>query len=396
MIKAKQIQGLENLESLALISASQAADGTVTLTRGDGATLSFATGAGLDGSTGDKGPKGDTGPDGLGAYEMAVAGGYSGTEAQWRASLKGETGNPGTAGANGGQGPAGITPTFQTTVSVSSAGVGANPTITRNTVTDTSTAKTYSLTMKIPQGKPGSNTSNGTSYAISTTGSITKSSTKAASAAAASISWSGTTGTVNITVPTGNTGDAGANATGGSGSTPTLSSVSKDTDEKAGSTSWTCTRGGTPDGGATTYKIKISQAAQGDKGAKGPTGAAGQSSSSYCGSYRTTNADILVKTNNSTIPNQRTAIMIYYANENNVGAWFDTWVWKKTDWNNFIGLFFLTQNFVVLSNSSSGNEFGGFFYLFGNTWYEFGGKTFTGQGSLYQIAANYPCPVRHI
>lgn len=396
MIKAKQIQGLENLESLALISASQAADGTVTLTRGDGATLSFATGAGLDGSTGDKGPKGDTGPDGLGAYEMAVAGGYSGTEAQWRASLKGDTGNPGVAGANGAQGPAGITPTFQTTVSVSSAGVGANPTITGNTVTDTSTAKTYSLTMKIPQGKPGTSTSNGTSYAISTTGNITKSSTKAASAAAASISWSGTTGTVNITVPTGNTGDAGANATGGSGSTPTLSSVSKGTDQSAGSTSWTCTRDGTPNGGATTYKISLSQAATGDKGAKGPTGAAGQSSSTYCGSYRTTNQDILINVHNRTIPNQRTAIFIYYANENNTGAWFDVWVWKKTDWNNFMGLFFLTQNFAVAPNVSSGDEYGGFFYLFGNTWYEFGGKNFSGKSSIFQLAAGYPVTVTHI
>lgn len=396
MIKAKQIQGLENLESLALISASQAADGTVTLTRGDGATLSFATGAGLDGSTGNKGPKGDTGPDGLGAYEMAVASGYSGTEAQWRASLKGDTGDTGASGANGAQGPAGITPTFQTTVSVSSAGVGANPTITRNTVTDTSTAKTYSLTMKIPQGKPGNSTSSGTSYTISTTGSITKSSTKAASAAAASISWSGTQGTVNITVPTGNTGDAGANATGGAGSTPTLSSVSKGSDLGAGSTEWTCTRSGTPNGGATSYSISLSQAAQGDKGATGPTGAAGQSSSSYCGSYRTTNQSVLISTSNSTIPNQRTAIFIYYANENNTPAWFDAWVWKKTDWNNFMGLFFLTQNFTVTPNSSSGNEYGGFFYLFGSNWYHFGGKSFTGKSSLFQLAADFPNTVTHI
>jgi len=396
LIKAKQIQGLENLESLALISASQAADGTVTLTRGDGATLSFATGAGLDGSTGDKGPKGDKGPDGLGAYEMAVAGGYSGTEAQWRASLKGDTGNSGTAGANGAQGPAGITPTFQTTVSVSSAGVGANPTITRNTVTDTSTTKTYSLIMKIPQGKAGSNTSNGTSYAISTTGNITKSSTKAASAAAASISWSGTTGTVNITVPTGNTGDNGANTTGGAGSTPTFSSVSKGADLGAGSTEWICTRGGTPNGGATTYSIRLSKAATGDKGAKGPTGANGQSSSSYCGSYRTTNSDIFLNTRNGTIPNQRTAIFIYYEKENNVDAWFDFWIWKKTDWNNFIGLFFLTQNFAVAPNVSSGDEYGGFYYLFGNSWYEFGGKSFTGRSSMIQLAADHPCHVTHI
>ena len=250
--------------------------------------------------------------------------------------------------------------------------------------------------MKIPQGKAGSNTSNGTSYAISTTGNITKSSTKAASAAAASISWSGTTGTVNITVPTGNTGDAGANTTGGAGSTPTFSSVSKGADLGAGSTSWICERGGTPNGGATTYSIRLSQAAQGDTGAKGPTGAAGQSSSSYCGSYRTTNAQVFLSTSNSTIPNQRTAIMIFYEKWNNLDSWFDVWIWKKTDWNNFMGLFFFTQNYTVAPNSSSGDEYGGFFYLFGSTWYEFGGKNFNGKSSLTELAADHPCPVTHI
>jgi hypothetical protein len=45
--------------------------------------------------------------DGKSAYELAVAGGYSGTQTQWLASLvgpkgdKGDTGNTGATGANG-------------------------------------------------------------------------------------------------------------------------------------------------------------------------------------------------------------------------------------------------------------------------------------------------------
>lgn len=389
MIKAKQIQGLENLESLALISASQAADGTVTLTRGDGATLSFATGAGLYGSTGDKGPKGDTGPDGLGAYEMAVAGGYSGTEAQWRASLKGDTGDPGAAGANGAQGPAGITPTFQTTVSVSSAGVGANPTITRNTVTDTSTAKTYSLTMKIPQGKPGISTSDGISYTISTTGNITKSSTNATSAAAASLSWNGTVGTVNVTVPTGNTGDAGTNAIGDAGKTPTLSGVSKGLDQSAGSTSWTCVRSGTPDGGATTYTVTLSKAAAGLTGPTGERGEPGRTSSTYITSYYTTNQDIYLNSNNNTIPNNRLAISMYYEN----GQWFDMWTWKKTDWHNFI-----LNCGMTVGNGFNGStrEYGSNFYLFDGIWYEMNTNERVNTTGIYSYLVSHPHDVHDL
>ena len=275
MIKAKQVQGLSDFMNHALVSASQAQDGTVTLTRGDGFTLEFDTGNGTSGTQGDKGPTGDKGPDGYGAYELAVNAGYSGTEAQWRASLKGDTGDSGTNGSNGATGDAGITPTFQTTVSVTNTGVGANPIVTRNTVTNNATTQTYSLSLGIPQGKKGNNGTAGTSYSINTTGSISKSNTQAASAAAASISWNGTVGTINITVPTGTIGDTGGVTAGTNGNTPTLSSVSKGTDLSAGSTSWTCTRSGTPKGGATSYTIALSQAAKGDTGAQGASGPRG-------------------------------------------------------------------------------------------------------------------------
>lgn len=48
-----------------------------------------------------KGEKGDKGDDGKSAYEVAVANGYTGTQAQWLASLKGADGVPGKDGSNG-------------------------------------------------------------------------------------------------------------------------------------------------------------------------------------------------------------------------------------------------------------------------------------------------------
>lgn len=43
---------------------------------------------GPQGETGPQGPQGETGPDGLSAYEIAVANGFVGTEAEWLASLE--------------------------------------------------------------------------------------------------------------------------------------------------------------------------------------------------------------------------------------------------------------------------------------------------------------------
>ncbi len=75
---------------------------------------------GLKGDTGDTGPQGvqgDVGPtgpagvdgdDGLSAYQIAIAGGFVGTEAQWLASLVGPQGPQGETGATGPQGPQGI------------------------------------------------------------------------------------------------------------------------------------------------------------------------------------------------------------------------------------------------------------------------------------------------
>lgn len=53
------------------------------------------------GLKGDKGDTGERGQDGKSAYEIAVANGYTGDEAQWLASLKGRDGERGRDGRNG-------------------------------------------------------------------------------------------------------------------------------------------------------------------------------------------------------------------------------------------------------------------------------------------------------
>lgn len=56
-----------------------------------------------------KGEKGDAGTNGKSAYEVAVANGYSGTQTQWLASLKGADGAPGKDGSAGKDGKDGQT-----------------------------------------------------------------------------------------------------------------------------------------------------------------------------------------------------------------------------------------------------------------------------------------------
>lgn len=57
--------------------------------------------AGRDGANGTNGRDGVDGADGLSAYQIAVSLGYTGTQAQWIASLKGATGASGINGFNG-------------------------------------------------------------------------------------------------------------------------------------------------------------------------------------------------------------------------------------------------------------------------------------------------------
>lgn len=56
--------------------------------------------AGNNGTNGVDGKPGSTGQDGKSAYEIAIAHGYTGTEAEWLASLKGADGAPGSSGTD--------------------------------------------------------------------------------------------------------------------------------------------------------------------------------------------------------------------------------------------------------------------------------------------------------
>ena len=64
--------------------------------------------ASLKGAKGDDGSKGDDGADGKSAYELAVAAGFAGTEAEWLASLKGDKGDGGDKGEDGDKGNDGV------------------------------------------------------------------------------------------------------------------------------------------------------------------------------------------------------------------------------------------------------------------------------------------------
>ena len=57
----------------------------------------------------DDGEDGQDGAPGKSAYEIAVANGFSGTEAEWLASLTGKDGEDGARGATGKTGPRGAT-----------------------------------------------------------------------------------------------------------------------------------------------------------------------------------------------------------------------------------------------------------------------------------------------
>ena len=57
--------------------------------------------ASLKGDTGKQGIQGETGPSGASAYEIAVNNGFEGTETEWLASLKGEKGDTGSSSGGG-------------------------------------------------------------------------------------------------------------------------------------------------------------------------------------------------------------------------------------------------------------------------------------------------------
>lgn len=74
------------------------------------ASLKGETGAA--GAVGENGKDGIDGADGASAYEIAVKNGFEGTESEWLASLKGEKGDSGASSSSGGSGAAYITETY--------------------------------------------------------------------------------------------------------------------------------------------------------------------------------------------------------------------------------------------------------------------------------------------
>ena len=86
----------------------------VTVTKTEtGATISVTDATGTttaelhNGEKGDKGDTGSRGADGKSAYEIALQNGFTGTEADWLASLKGQKGDAGEPGATGAKGDPG-------------------------------------------------------------------------------------------------------------------------------------------------------------------------------------------------------------------------------------------------------------------------------------------------
>lgn len=59
--------------------------------------------------SGEAGAKGEKGDPGLSAYQVAKSNGYTGSEKEWLASLKGATGATGPAGKDGAKGEKGET-----------------------------------------------------------------------------------------------------------------------------------------------------------------------------------------------------------------------------------------------------------------------------------------------
>lgn len=156
------------------------ADSTVPGPKGDPGIQGIQ---GPKGDTGDNGKDGSDGADGLSAYQVAVANGFVGTEAQWLASLKGAKGDTGTQGIQGVKGDKGdkgeagtglnnkgdwVAATYQPGDYVFAAGTTATTSmwILRGTVAYTSASKpntdlAHWIEFEAPAGQGGADGTNG-------------------------------------------------------------------------------------------------------------------------------------------------------------------------------------------------------------------------------------------
>ena len=113
---AQLLQELEK-KAAGLQNGKDGISPAVTVTETEtGATISVTDATGTttaelhNGEKGDKGDKGDTGShgaDGKSAYEIALQNGFTGTEADWLTSLKGQKGDTGAKGERGEKGEPG-------------------------------------------------------------------------------------------------------------------------------------------------------------------------------------------------------------------------------------------------------------------------------------------------
>lgn len=257
LIKSKQIQGLEELENNALVSVEQEADGTVTLTRSDGFSLSFAAGDGTAGEKGDKGSKGDKGADGLSAYELTVLQGYHGSEKSWRQSFKGDKGDPGVNGTDGKNGSDGA-----------AVMLADNVTVNKGVMPAAAIGQDNNLIITLPDIKEGETGVPGQRYQINN-GVVTEGENFAVDTL-----WDDYDGTLKIVLPVSKQGNKGTPGVAVNKNSPTLDKVTVGTILIPGA-AWQCTGGGRKDQNGYTFDLApAADGLQGPAGKEGLPGAA--------------------------------------------------------------------------------------------------------------------------
>ena len=130
-------RGLQGLQGAAGVKGDKGEQG-VPGVKGDAGERGAQGERGLDGAPGEKGrdgvdglpgtpgKNGVDGKDGKSAYQIAVAQGFAGSEADWLASLKGEKGDKGDAGGSAGQAKASESARIPVTVTGSTATMSIN------------------------------------------------------------------------------------------------------------------------------------------------------------------------------------------------------------------------------------------------------------------------------
>lgn len=144
-----------------------------------------------------KGKDGPRGPDGESAYQIAVANGFVGTEAQWLASLIGLPGEDGTDGTNG----------SSATVSVGTTTTGLAGSNASVTNSGTSAAAVFNFT--IPRGQDGINGTNGTNGSAATISVGTTTTGTPSTPASVTNVGTSSSAVLNFVIPKGETGPAG-------------------------------------------------------------------------------------------------------------------------------------------------------------------------------------------